>query len=161
MVEYASDGTVGAYADARAYALRHARFGWWSLLVFLSLGVILEALHGFKAGIYLDVSNETRRLMWTLAHAHGTLLSLVHLVFGMYLTIGPRWPERSLRIASQCLFGASFLLPVGFFLGGVDVHAGDPGLGVLLVPLGAGLLFTTVVMAARSAAGEAERGDVR
>ena len=58
------------------YTRRHLRFGWWSLLGFLCLGFMLELLHGFKAGFYLDVSNETRRLMWTLAHAHGALLGL-------------------------------------------------------------------------------------
>jgi len=63
--------------DAPTYALRHLRFGWWSLLVFATLGLILESLHGFKVRAYLDVSNETRRLMWTLAHAHGTLLAVV------------------------------------------------------------------------------------
>ena len=60
---------------------RHLRFGWWSLATFGLLGLVLETLHGFKVGAYLDVSNETRRLMWTLAHAHGTLLGLVHLGF--------------------------------------------------------------------------------
>ena len=44
------------------YALRHFRFGWWSLLVFAAFGLALEALHGLKVGSYLSVSNETRRL---------------------------------------------------------------------------------------------------
>ena len=57
---------------------RNLRFGWWSLLVFLCVGAVLEALHGFKIGWYVDVGNETRRLMFTLAHAHGTLLALVN-----------------------------------------------------------------------------------
>jgi hypothetical protein len=139
-------------SPASGYARRHAQFGWWYLLVFLCLGLALEALHGFKVGLYLDVSQETRRLMWTLAHAHGTLLSLVNLVFAAYLTARPAWPERDLRIASRCLFSASLLLPWGFFLGGIDVHGGDPGLGVLLVPVGAVLLFVAVLLAARSAA---------
>src|SRR5882724_2082352 len=47
---------------------RNLRFGWWSLLVFLSLGGGLEILHGFKIGWYVDVGNEMRRLMFTLAH---------------------------------------------------------------------------------------------
>ena len=48
--------------DAPTYAMRHLRFGWWSLLVFATLGLVLESLHGFKVRAYLDVSNETRRL---------------------------------------------------------------------------------------------------
>src|SRR5207302_5676038 len=64
---------------------RNLRFGWWSLLVFLSLGGLLETLHGFKIGWYVDVGNEMRRLMFTLAHAHGTALALVNLVCRLLL----------------------------------------------------------------------------
>ena len=59
------------------------RFGWWSLLLFLTLGIVLEAMHGFKVGWHLDVGNEARRLLWTLAHAHGTLLALIHIGFAL------------------------------------------------------------------------------
>ena len=68
------------------FTRRHLRFGWWSLLGFLILGLALELLRGFKVGLYLDVPNETRRLMWTLAHAHGALLGLVHIAFAVSLT---------------------------------------------------------------------------
>ena len=61
------------------YAHRHLRFGWGSLFIFLCLGLTLELFHGFKVSSYLDVSNATRRLMWTLAHAHGALLGLIHI----------------------------------------------------------------------------------
>ena len=59
----------------------HLRVGWWALLAYLSLGIAPESMHGFKIRWYLDVSNETRRLMWTLAHTHGTLLSILNIVF--------------------------------------------------------------------------------
>src|SRR5256885_1444530 len=59
------------------------RFGWWALLVYLSLGLTVEALHGFKAAWYLDVGNDTRRLMFTLGHALGTALALVNIVAGL------------------------------------------------------------------------------
>src|SRR5688572_28730652 len=71
------------------YVHRHVRFGWWSFLVFATFGLVLETFHGFKLGAYLDASQETRRLMWTLAHAHGTLLSVVHIVFGTYTRMFP------------------------------------------------------------------------
>lgn len=135
-----------------AAARRHLRFGWWSLLVFLSLGFVLEMLHGFKAGLYLDVSNETRRLMWTLAHAHGGLLGLIHVVFGLVLRVAPEAAPRRLPAASASLIGASFLLPGGFFLGGAAFYDGDPGLGILAVPAGAALLATAVYAAARGTA---------
>ncbi|MHB8520089.1 MAG: hypothetical protein ACYDH9_04970 [Limisphaerales bacterium] len=141
----------GRDGDLLFYARKHLRFGWWSLLLFLTLGIALETLHGFKVGAYLNVSNETRRLMWTLAHAHGTLLALVNVAFGVTLPLLPTWAPQSRGVASACLLGASVLLPAGFFLGGVDIHAGDPGLGILLVPPGALLLFVAILLTARAA----------
>ena len=136
-------------ATAPDYARRHLRFGWWSLLVFLALGLALETLHGFKVGFYLDVANSTRRLMWTLAHAHGALLGLVHVVFGLTLRVAAEAPPR-LPLLSRALVGASVLLPGGFFLGGVTFYGGDPGVGVALVPVGAVLLLLAVFLAARA-----------
>ena len=126
---------------------RHLRFGWWSLLVFLTLGIVLEAMHGFKIGWYLDVSNATRRLMWTLAHTHGTLLALVHIAFAVTVPFLAN-RERPRRWVSGCLYGASVLLPGGFFLGGIVVYGGDPSLGILLLPVGAALLFVGVLITA-------------
>ena len=137
--------------DAADYSRRHLRFGWWSLLLFATLGLVLETLHGFKVRAYLDVSNDTRRLMWTLAHAHGTLLAVVHVVFALTLRSGLELSAPNRRLVSNALVGASVLLPGGFFLGGVAFYGGDPGLGVLLVPVGAVLLLTAVFLIARSA----------
>src|SRR5688572_18271795 len=89
-------------ADATLFH-RHLQLGWFTLLVFLSLGALLEALHGFKVDAYLNVAHETRRLMWTLAHAHGALFGVLHLAFAFTLrAIGA---EASLRKASLCLIG--------------------------------------------------------
>ena len=133
------------------YARRHLRFGWWSLLVFASLGFTLETLHGLKVRAYLDVSNETRRLMWTLAHAHGTLLGLVHVAFGLTVRSAALDPGlTNVRAISPALIAASVLLPGGFFLGGIAFYGGDPGLGVLLVPFGAVSLIAAVFMIARA-----------
>jgi hypothetical protein len=134
-------------------AQRHIRFGWWSLLVFGALGLVLESLHGFKVRAYLDVTNETRRLMWTLAHAHGTLLGLVHLAFAASLP-SLKLETSRLRLASTSLVAASFLLPGGFFLGGIRFYEGDPGLGIILVPIGAALLLLTAGIAAVAAGPE-------
>lgn len=127
---------------------RHLRIGWWSLAAFLSLGIALEALHGFKIGWYLDVSNATRRLLLTLAHVHGTLLALVHLAFAA--TLGLRAPRVLPRaaVASACLTGAGIALPLGFLLGGLWPWGADPGLGIVLVPVGAVLLLAGVVVVA-------------
>lgn len=129
---------------------RHLRFGWFSLLLFLSLGLALEALHGFKVQAYLSVINETRRLMWTLAHAHGTLLGLAHLGFAFSVFCTPGWAPRTRNIASYSLVAASVLMPGGFFISGVWVYAGDPGLGIVLVPVGGVLLFAAVLLTALS-----------
>jgi hypothetical protein len=130
------------------YSDRHLRLGWWWLLVFAGLGLILETLHGFKVGAYLNVSNDTRRLMWRLAHAHGTLLGAVNILFGLTLRSGSGSTFRDLRTISWLLLGASICLPVGFFLGGVQFYGGDPGLGVLVVPIGAVMLLAALFMIA-------------
>jgi hypothetical protein len=131
---------------------RHLRFGWWSLALFGLLGLALETLHGFKVGAYLDVSNDTRRLMWTLAHADGTLLGLVHLGFAATVRIAHPDDARLTR-ASSALVAASVLLPGGFFLGGIRFYAGDPGIGVVLVPIGATLTIVAAVTVARLLSG--------
>ncbi|MBI3884491.1 MAG: hypothetical protein HY302_01990 [Opitutae bacterium] len=126
---------------------RQLRFGWWALLAYLTLGLALEALQGFKVGWYLDVGHETRRLMFTLAHAHGTLLALVNLAAG--LTARTVKGFELAASASRSLLWAALLLPAGFFLGGVVIYDGDPGLGIILVPVGALLLLYGVVRVAR------------
>jgi len=121
---------------------RNLRFGWWSLLIFLSLGGALETLHGFKIGWYVDAGNDMRRLMFTLAHAHGTALALVNIVAGLTTRNVERFELRP--SVSFCLIWAGLLFPVGFFLGGIVTYGGDPGLGIWLVPIGALLLFYSI-----------------
>lgn len=142
-------GTAEISPEARRLIIRHLRFGWGSLLVFLTLGIVLEAMHGFKVGWYLNPSNETRRLLWTLAHAHGTLLGLIHIALAATLPMIVS-VERIAAIASPCLMGSSVLLPGGFFLGGWFIFESDPGLGTLLTPAGAVLLMISVFVVFRS-----------
>lgn len=133
-------------------ARRHLRFGWTAILVFAILGLTLETLHGFKIRAYLDVSNDTRRLMWTLAHAHGTLLGAVNVLYALTISAFAEWGRDGL--ASRGLLAAAVLVPAGFFLGGVNPYGGDPGLGILLVPIGALTLIAglaRIVMGGRPA----------
>lgn len=148
---------VKAPIPSSSYTRLHLRFGWWSLLIFAALGFILETLQGFKVPLYVDVSNDTRRLMWTLAHAHGVGLALIHVLFALSLPALPAQPGRD-RLASRCLISASILLPGGFFAGGAIYYAGDPGPGILLVPVGAVLLITAVFLVARDTK-QMDRGD--
>ena len=85
---------------------RHLRFGFWSILAFMIMGLVLESLHGFKVAAYLNVGNETRRLLWTLAHAHGALFGLVHVAVGCTLRVlgepSPRWRRWKFPFPSIC-----------------------------------------------------------
>ena len=137
--------------DATVLTKRHLRFGWWTLFVFLTLGLVLEGLHGFKVGAYLSAKNETRRLMWTLAHAHGTLFGILNIAFVFTVRLLPDWTARGRGVASNCLLGASLLMPAGFFLGGVHFYSGDPGLGIVLVPIGGLMLILAVFLVASRA----------
>jgi hypothetical protein len=128
---------------------RHLRIGWWSLLFFLSMGLALEAMHGLKLGWYVDVPNHTRRLMWTLAHAHGSILAIVHVAFAATLSIAGVAAAPRFQAASRCLTLAIICLPGGFFLGGLFFWGGDPGLGILFVPIGGALLLAAVLTTAR------------
>ncbi len=132
-----------------ALVTRHLRSGWIGLLVFLILGIALEVLHGFKAPFYLDTRSTARRLMWTLAHAHGTVLSLVQLAFAAALESRPDLLPRWRGLASWGLTGGQVLLPLGFFAGGLWLEGGEPGVGIFLVPVGGaclvmGLLLVTL-----------------
>ncbi|MEZ5284937.1 MAG: hypothetical protein R2712_09025 [Vicinamibacterales bacterium] len=104
-----------ATTHASAAARRHLRFGWWALAAFAAAGLLLETLHGFKVRAYLDVANETRRLMWTLAHAHGSLLAIVNILYGLTLAIEEprihaiRRRVRCSRPACCCRSGSSWV----------------------------------------------------
>lgn len=115
------------------------RAGFLALFVFATLGLFLEALHGFKLGFYLDVDQETRRLLWRLGHAHGTLLGLVNVGYALS---AKSWPRLADHLAGRALLTALLLMPLGFLLGGVFAHEGDPGVSVALAAAGGvALLF--------------------
>jgi hypothetical protein len=75
------------------------------------------------------------------------LLGVVHLLFGLLLRDGST-SFRNVRTISIALTGAGVLLPSGFFLGGVSFYSGDPGIGVVLVPVGAVLLLAGLFLIA-------------
>ena len=148
-------------SDDATYVQRHLRVGWWSFLLFATFGLFLESLHGFKVRAYLDVSNETRRFMWTLAHAHGVLLGLVNVLVGLSIRILPDVGRARRRLVSAALLAATVLIPGGFFLGGVVFYAGDPGLGVLILPIGAISLLVAAFLLARDAGSVSSAGAER
>jgi hypothetical protein len=136
-------------ASADEVVRRHLVWGWWSLAVFTTLGLVLEAAHGLKLGWYVDLTSATRRLSFTLAHAHGTLLGLVNIAFALSLgrvTLSAVAVAR----ASFALRAVTVLLPLGFLLGGVAFYAGDPGFAIVLVPPSGALLVVALVVIARA-----------
>ena len=115
------------------------RAGFWALFGFTTLGLLLEAMHGFKLGFYLNVDNETRRLLWRLAHAHGALLGLVNIAYAL---TARAWPRLEDGLAGRALLCALLLMPLGFLLGGAFTQGPDPGLSVGLAAAGGvALLF--------------------
>lgn len=143
------DLRAGAATSERVDSLfrLHLHFGWIALVVFAGLGTILEMMHGFKIGWYLDVNNSTRRFLWTLGHVHGTFIALVNLAFAVTARLASLEPRFG-RGASRCLMAANVLMPAGLLLGGIDTYGGDPGLGVVLMPVGAALLLVGLVLTA-------------
>ncbi len=130
----------------------HLGVGWATIAVAALFGLGLEAMHGLKLASYLDLDAATRRHMWTLAHAHGTLLGLLHLGLALTLKAAPELAEEgSTRLAARLLLTATLLMPAGFFVGGLWYYAGDPGPGILLVPLGGVALIGALVLLALAA----------
>ena len=138
-----------ANSNATPEERRHFKLGWWSLFVFVCLGILLEGLMAFRIGWYMDVNNDTRRLMLRLGHAHGTLLSLVNIAFAV--TLARVTLSKASRLwASRFLVAATLLIPGGFILGGVQIYDADPGLGIVLLPAGAVLFLFGIFQVARN-----------
>src|SRR5437868_15274796 len=87
-----------------------------------------------------------RRLMFTLAHAHGTALALVNIVAGLTARNVERFELRP--AVSFCLICAGLLFPLGFFLGGVLSYCGYPRLGIMLAPTAAPMSFYSLALTA-------------
>ena len=146
-----------------AIVTRHLVIGWWSLLIFVALGLVLESMHGFKVAWYVNSGEpETTRLMMRLAHAHGTFLSLVHLAFAWTVSQATGFQGRSRSVASRSIQAAGILVPAGFLLAGLPgfvktgglrlgVLGGDPGRGIGRGPSGALLLILALYLVARGA----------
>lgn len=109
------------------------RAGLWALALFASVGLALETFHGLKLGLYLNVENETRRLLFRLAHAHGALLGLLNVGYALSARA---WPSLDDALSARALLAALCLMPLGFLLGGAFARAGDPGASVGLAMAG-------------------------
>ncbi len=120
------------------------RQGWVSVAVWMTVGLLLEGLLGYKAPSYL--SDPQRRELFRLAHSHGTLLGVILIVAALTaqrFSLPSRLPQLSLRIGAV-------MMPVGFMLAGIWHPEGDPGLAIWLVPPGALLVIFGAVAIALS-----------
>ncbi len=125
---------------------------WIGITVWMSFGLLNEGLIGFRIPAY--VADDVRRELFRLAHAHGTLLSLMLLgaAFSVSrLTDAPVLGIWALRIGAV-------VLPLGFLLGGIWHFKSEPGLGVWLVPPAALIvIFGAITMALAFLEGQVTR----
>ena len=114
--------------------------GWISLAAWIVFGLLIEGLIGFRSPALLDDS--VRREMFRLAHAHGTILSLLLLVADQYLRSRqidlPAAAMLSLRIGAA-------VMPFGFLLGAIWHAETDPNFLIILSPIGGVMLIFGVV----------------
>jgi hypothetical protein len=118
---------------------RLLRQGWASIAVWMSLGLLLEGLIGYKIPAYLN--DPQRRELFRLGHTHGTLLGLVLIVAALVLQRRPDVPKAALA----ALRIGAVLMPAGFFVAGIWHTESDPGLAIWLVPPGALLVIYAAV----------------
>ena len=119
--------------------------GLVGIAVWMSFGLLLEGLIAFRVPIYL-LDNVTREL-FRLAHAHGTLLSLVLIAAGLCWRAGFIAPPRIAKLGLQI---GVVLMPVGFLLGGIGHYETDPSPMVILAPLGGILVIFGIIACAVS-----------
>jgi hypothetical protein len=109
--------------------------GWIGVALWMTFGLLLEGLLGYKAPAYL-LDND-RRELFRLAHTHGTILSLLLVAAAI---CAARIYRQEMRAALMAMRAGS-----GFLLAGVWHYESDPGLGIWLVPPGALLMIFGVV----------------
>src|SRR6201999_2123324 len=115
------------------------RQGWASIALWMSVGLLLEGLLGYKIPAYLN--DPQRRELFRLGHTHGTFLGIILIVAALALDRGAKVP----KAAQMALRVGAVLMPVGFFVAGVWHPESDPGLAIWLVPPGALLVIYAAI----------------
>jgi hypothetical protein len=135
----ASAATPGEPERREAVAERLLRQGWISIAFWMSFGLLLEGLLGYKVPAYL--SDPQRRELFRLAHTHGTLLGVFLILAALVIAQGSQVAQpavRALRIGAA-------LMPLGFLLSGIWHPESDPGMAIWLVPPGALLVIYATI----------------
>jgi len=116
---------------------------WTGVAVWMTFGLLLEGLIGYRIASYLV--EDVRREMLRLAHAHGTLLNLT--LLGVAFTLNKINKNAPLAAIWALRIGA-VTMPLGFLIAGIWHFKGEPGLGIWLVPPSALLvIFGAITMA--------------
>jgi hypothetical protein len=131
--------TAAKPAARASHADRLLRQGWASIALWMSVGLLLEGLLGYKIPAYLN--DPARRELFRLGHTHGTLLGILLVVAALVLERGAQVP----KAARTALQAGAVLMPAGFFIGGIWHSESDPGLAIWLVPIGALLVIYAAV----------------
>lgn len=118
---------------------------WFGLLFWMSMGLLFEGLIGFRSPAYLQ--DPLRRELFRLAHAHGTILSILLLVANLYLVKGLIAQPKPAVLALQI---GTVLMPFGFLLGGLWHYESDPNFLIFLSPIGGLLIIFGIAGAAFS-----------
>ncbi len=116
------------------------RQGWISLALWIAFGILLEAFNAFRSPAFMD--DHVRREMFRLAHSHGTLMNLVLIAAAICARLDL---IAFSRMSSVGLRTSVVMLPAGFLLGGLWHFKDEPGLAILLVPIGAVLLLASAI----------------
>ena len=116
--------------------------GLVGIAVWMSFGLLLEGLIAFRVPTYL-LDNVTRE-MFRLAHAHGTLLSLILVAVGLSARAEFISPP---KLGNWMLRIGSIAMPVGFLLGGIGHYESDPSPLVFLAPVGGVMMIFGLVAA--------------
>ena len=93
-----------------------AKQAWFGLAFWMAFGLLVEGLIGFRSPAYLQ--DPVRREVFRLAHAHGTLLSILLLVANLYIQKALSSPP---NLGVLLLRIGVFVMPVGFLLGGSGI----------------------------------------
>ena len=118
---------------------------WFGLAFWMAFGLLVEGLIGFRSPAYLQ--DPVRREVFRLAHAHGTLLSILLLLANLYIQRGLASPP---ELGVLLLRIGVFVMPIGFLLGGIWHFESEPGIGIFLAPIGGVLVVFGVVTLALS-----------
>ena len=126
--------------DQRALVTGMMRQAWIGLAFWMSFGLLLEGLIGYRIPDYLN--DPQRRELFRLAHAHGGVLSLVLLAAALGLGFGITEPPRKALLALRI---GVIVMPVSFLLAGIWHYSNDPGLAIWLVAPAALLVVFGIV----------------